>query len=249
MVASRMSASRSPVIQGHANASNARMDQIKPRPARFRNRIRVLVVDDHPIACAGVISLLNCHDWLEVVGEAADGEDALMKTRELSPDLVVADINLPRISGLAVTKCISAELPATRVIILSMHAPEAVADAVLASGARGYVCKRVATTELMDALEAVAAGGTYFGPDFIAKTRTRSNTSEQSQKQDDLSPREREVLVGIAEGLSNKEVAGRLGLGVRTVETHRESVMRKLNIHNVAGLTRFALQKGFVLAE
>ena len=247
-----MSASQGLAIQGQVDAPKSRLDrslEFKAGPSRPRKRTRVLVVDDHPIACAGVVSLLNCHDWLEVVGQADNGEDALMKIRALLPDLVVADINLPKISGLAVTKYISAELPGTRVVILSMHAPETVADAVLASGARGYVCKKVATTELMDALEAVAAGGTYFGPDFLGKKQTRLNTYERPQRKNGLSPREREVLVGIAEGLSNKEVAGRLGLGVRTVETHRESVMRKLNIHNVAGLTRFALQKGLVLAE
>jgi DNA-binding NarL/FixJ family response regulator len=185
---------------------------------------------------------------LEVVGEAANGEDALAKIKESLPDLVVADINLPKISGLTLTKYISSELPDTRVVILSMHAPDTVAEAVMGSGARGYVCKKVATTELMEALETVAAGGTYFGPNFFEKARNRSNINEGPRKENGLSPREREVLVGIAEGLSNKEVAGRLGLGVRTVETHRESVMRKLNIHNVAGLTRFALQKGLVLA-
>jgi two-component system nitrate/nitrite response regulator NarL len=198
------------------------------------------VVDDHPIARAGVIYLLNCHDWLTVIGYASDGEEGLQKARDLSPDLVLVDIMLPKLSGLALAKVLRVELPQTRVIILSLHPPARVAPSVIATGAHGYVCKSVATGELIRAIETVGSGGKYFGVEFnhIEKPERRS-----------LSPREREVLACVAEGLLNKEIADRLGVGIRTVQTYRDSLMRKLNIHSVAGLTVFAIQHGLVIDE
>jgi two-component system, NarL family, nitrate/nitrite response regulator NarL len=210
--------------------------------------VKVLIVDDHPIARAGVVSLLLSHDWLVVVGEASDGQEAIQKAKALRPDLVVVDINLPKLSGLALTKNLHAELPQTRVVILSMHELNEVAPAVVESGAWGFVCKKVATTDLINALETVASGQTFFGQDLSLLLHSQSLQDESAASKPKISPREREVLVGIAEGLSNKEVADRLGLGIRTVETHRMALMRKLNLHNVAGLTRFALQKGLISA-
>lgn len=206
----------------------------------------VMVVDDHPIARAGIISLLSVHDWLVVIGQAADGQEALTKAKALAPDLIVVDINLPKLSGLALTKSLHAELPDSRVIILSMHGFDQVAEPVLESGARGYVCKRVATEELVEALEKVASGGAYFPAFSRNGVQGEGSRQEHPGKRREISPRERQVLVGIAEGLSNKEVAERLSLGVRTIETHRGALMRKLDIHTVAGLTRFALQQGLV---
>lgn len=206
---------------------------------------KVLVVDDHPIVCAGVIDLLRSHDWLVVIGQAGDGEEALAKARELLPDIILLDINLPKLNGLALIKSLRAEFPETRIIVLSMHEPELLAQHIVQSGVRGFVCKKVASSELVTALERVAAGGTFFDDHFsqvVLRVFSRNPGSQQLW----ISPRECEVLIGIAEGLSNKEVAARLDIGVRTVDTHRERLVRKLNIRSTAGLTRFALQHGLV---
>jgi two-component system nitrate/nitrite response regulator NarL len=218
-----------------------RSTRISPRHAA----VKVLVVDDHPIVCAGVVDLLRSHDWLVVVGQAADGEEALAKSKALLPDVMLVDINLPKLNGLALIKSLRAQLPDIKLIVLSMHEPELLAHQIVQSGVRGFVCKKVASAELVTALETVAAGGTFFDNHFsqvVLKAFTRDPANQQFW----MSPREREVLVGIAEGLSNKEVAARLNIGVRTVDTHRERLVRKLNIRSTARLTRFALQQGLV---
>jgi two-component system NarL family response regulator len=196
-------------------------------------------VDNHPITRAGVTALLACHNWLTVVGQAGDGYEGLQKARELSPDLVLVGIDLPKLSGLALAKILRTECCHTRIAFLSMHPPAHVAASVTASGAHGYISKGATTTELIRALETVASGGTYFGTEFSFQPNNQQVLST-------LSPREAEVLTCIAEGLVNKEIAARLELGIRTVETHRESLMRKLNIHCVASLTVFAIQHGLV---
>src|ERR1041384_3570930 len=139
-------------------------------------RTRVLIVDDHVVVRQGVASLLGHHAFLEVVGEAEDGLDGLAKARELSPDVVVADLTLPKLDGLALTKTLHAQLPEIKVVILSMHAPERVAQAVLKSGARGHVSKEAATGQLGEAMETVASGGTFFGSGF-----TRSGVDGRAQ--------------------------------------------------------------------
>ncbi|HTL56228.1 MAG TPA: response regulator transcription factor [Candidatus Limnocylindrales bacterium] len=202
-------------------------------------------MDDHPVVCAGIVDLLRDHNWLRVVGQAGDGRQALGKARELLPDIVVTDISLPKLNGLSLAKALRAEFPHVGVIILTMHGPEHVAPHVVQSGARGYVCKKVASTQLIDALEIVALGGTYFDPYFSQLTLKRFS-DESVNKGFSMTPRERDVLVCIAEGLSNKEIASQLGLGVRTVETHRQCLIQKLNIHTTAGLTCFALQQGLI---
>jgi two-component system nitrate/nitrite response regulator NarL len=218
--------------------------KLEPRPEEHRNGrvVRVLVVDNHPITRAGVTALLACHNWLNVVGQAGDGYEGLQKARELSPDLILVDTDLPKFSGLALTKILRAECPDTRIAFLSMHPPARVAAAsVTASGAHGYVWKGATTTELIRAFETIASGGTYFGTEFNFQPN-----NQQVPERPTLSPRETEVLTCIADGLSNKEISVRLRLGVRTVETHRESLMRKLNIYCVASLTMFAIQHGLV---
>jgi len=219
----------------------ARSNQISSR----QPVTKVLVVDDHPIVCAGVIDLLRSHEWLEVVGVATDGEQALAKALELLPHVMLVDINLPKLSGLALIKSLHAQLPDIKVIVLSMHEPELVAHQIVQSGVRGFVCKKVASLELVNALETVSAGGTFFDNHF-SQVVLRAFSRDPENQQFWMSPREREVLIGIADGLSNKEVAARLNIGVRTVDTHRERLIRKLNIRSTAGLTRFAIKHGLV---
>jgi DNA-binding NarL/FixJ family response regulator len=230
-------------MPGGDNYNMNTRSKLEPRPEGLRSRkvVRVLIVDNHPITCAGVTALLACHNWLTVVGQARDGHEGLLKARELSPDLILVEIDLPKLSGLALTKILRAECPNTRIAFLSVHPPSRVAASVFASGAQGYVWKGATTTELLRALETVASAGTYFGTEVNCK-----HNNQQMPERPALSPRETEVLTCIADGLSNKEISGRLGLGVRTVETHRESLMRKLNIYCVASLTMFAIQRGLV---
>jgi two-component system nitrate/nitrite response regulator NarL len=171
----------------------------------------------------------------------------MRKIAELSPDIVLMDIDMPQLNGLAVTERLRKELPRVKVLVLSMHSQTDFVMRILQSGARGYVLKDAPTEELLQAIETVHSGESFFSPDVARMALNqfvRGPADGGSGMQ--LTPREREVLTQIAEGLSNKEVANLLGVGVRTVETHRERIMRKLDIHSVAGLTRFAIAKGFV---
>ncbi len=209
--------------------------------------IRVLLVDDHPVVRQGLASCLSRHNVL-VVGEAANGRDAVRRAKELSPDIVLMDLDMPHMSGLAATELLRRESPAIKVLVLSMYTHSEYVLRILQSGARGYVLKDAPTEEMVKAIEAVQGGGTFFSSDIarVALNQfVRGSTEDPHAKQ--VSNREREVLIAIAEGLSNKEIASRLNVGVRTVETHRERIMRKLNIHSVAGLTKYAIQKGLIL--
>ena len=209
--------------------------------------IRVLVADDHMIARTGIRHVLESEAEFEVVGEAASGTEALALTLKLHPDVVVLDISMPGVSGLEVAGRLRASSPETRILILSMHdQAEYVLESVRA-GAHGYLLKDTAATELRDAIRAVCRGGSYFSPP-VANRLTAAVRGDQSAQHglDQLTGREREVLLGIAQGRTNKEIAGELGISHRTVETHRESLMRKLQLRTVAELTRFALSAGLV---
>ena len=181
------------------------------------------------------------------MGEAGDGREALAKAKELLPDLVLMDIDMPQMNGLAATELLRRELPQVKVLILSMHTTTDYVLRILESGARGYVLKGASPEELVNAVETVSAGQPFFSPE-VARVALNQfvRGSGQGARSADVTRREREVLTQIAEGLSNKEIACHLGVGVRTVETHRERIMRKLNIHSVAGLTKFAIAKGLV---
>ena len=215
--------------------------------SKMKGRVKVLLVDDHPVVRKGLSSCLAHLPHLLVVGEAADGLEALAKARTLLPDIVLLDIDLPQMSGLAVAEVLRKELPNIKVLILSMYQRSEYLPRVLQAGARGYVLKAASSEELAKAIDTVISGECYFSPE-VARLALNQLVQGNGSGPDlgNLTNREKEVLVLVAEGFSNKEIAMRLNVGVRTVETHRERIMRKLCIHSVAGLTRFAISKGLI---
>jgi DNA-binding NarL/FixJ family response regulator len=210
--------------------------------------IRVLVVDDHMIVRSGIRHVLESEPGFEVVGEAANATEALSLTAELRPDVVVLDISMPDVSGLELAARLRNTGGGARVLILSMHDnAEYVLESVRA-GAHGYLLKDTAATELRTAIRAVCQGESYFSPPVASRlsAAVRGEQDPQTAGLAQLTGREREVLHGIAQGRTNKEIATELGISHRTVETHRESLMRKLQIRTVAELTRFALGAGIL---
>ena len=209
---------------------------------------RVLLADDHALVRAGIRSLLSTVPGVEVVAEAGTGQEAVALAEKLRPHVVLMDIAMHNLNGLDATARIVKRHPETRVIIVSMHASEEYALEALRAGASGYVLKDADLMELEHAIGAVTRGDTYLSPAIsrhvIADYRRR--VTEQSEPVDRLTPRQREVLQRIAEGLSTKEIAFKLSLSVKTVETHRAQLMERLDIHDVAGLVRFAVRVGLV---
>jgi DNA-binding NarL/FixJ family response regulator len=215
-----------------------------------RSRIKILLVDDHPVVRKGISACLARHPHLVIVGEAVDGLEAVAKAKALLPDIVLLDIDMPNMNGLDATEVLRRELPQVKVLILSMHQRTEYLLRILQSGARGYVLKAASSEELLKAIETVNAGEAFFSPEIahLALNQFVQGNGE-GPNLEKLTHREREVLILVAEGLSNKEIASHLGVGVRTVETHRERIMRKLAVHSVAGLTRLAIAKGLVTLQ
>jgi DNA-binding NarL/FixJ family response regulator len=210
--------------------------------------LRVIIADDHAVVRQGIRTVLEEVDGLVVVAEAGDGEEALALAREHDPDVVVLDVTMPGKTGLEVAKELRDSGTGVRVLILSMHdAPEYVLEAVRA-GADGYVLKDQAPAELRAAVMAVHEGREYFSGRVTHQLSVglRQELEEEQRKSrlDSLTPREVEVLIHVARGLTNRATADELGISPRTVETHRERVMAKLRIRSVAGLTRFVVEHG-----
>lgn len=213
-----------------------------PRP------IRVLVADDHMIVRTGIRHVLESESDFVVIGEAGSGSEAILLAAELRPDIVVLDISMPDQSGLEVAARLRSASAAPRILILSMHNnAEYVLESVRA-GAHGYLLKDTAAAELRTAIRAVCRGESYFSPPVATRltAAVRGESGSANAGMDQLTSREREVWLGIARGRTNKEIAAELGISHRTVETHRESLMRKLQIRTVAELTRLAIESGII---
>lgn len=220
--------------------------------------IRILLCDDHAIVRAGLRVLLEGEPDVAVVGEASDGHDAVEKAQQLLPDIVLLDLSMPGGNGSEAITRLRTAVPRTRVLVLSMHgAPEFVRPA-LRAGASGYIVKGSGLTDLLSALRTVASGGRFLGPEaekVMALDSQDSTTSKDRDKDRDrdellrLTPREREVLQLVAEGRTNRQIAERLKLSPKTVDTHRSSMMRKLDLHDAQAVTRFAVRRGLILPE
>ena len=209
--------------------------------------IRVLVADDHALVREGIRHVLDAEPGIDVVAEAANGREAVELALLHRPDVVVLDITMPEETGLKAAARLRELLPSARVLLLSMHENIEYVREGMRIGTHGYILKDSAGEELRAAIRAVFAGGTFFSPAVVRRLSTTDPVvTRPNTLLDLLTPRERDVLDGVARGLTNKAIAAELGISRRTVEAHRESLMRKLEIHNVAGLTRFALEAGFV---
>ena len=202
--------------------------------------IRILLVDDHPLVRDGLRARLETAPHLEVVGEAASGAEALEQAARLNPDLMLVDIGMAGMNGIQLTAELRQRHPHIAVLILSMYdRPEYVSSAVRA-GARGYVLKDAASREILAAIDAVASGGNYYSHAVVQAL------VDPAQAAEPLTDREREVLVQLARGLSNKAVAQTLDISVRTAETHRLSIRRKLGLKTTAELVKYAMEKGWI---
>ncbi|MBM3270014.1 MAG: response regulator transcription factor [Candidatus Sericytochromatia bacterium] len=212
-------------------------------------KVRVLLADDHTILRSGLRMLLESNPAIEVIGEAADGVEAIKQARELGPDLVIMDVTMPRIDGLAATTEIKRVLPTTKILILSMNEGDEFLFKALKAGGSGYVYKRAAEAELHNAIKEVMRGGTYVRE--AMQQRLVQDALERWEHGDnrpveELTPREKEVLALIASGLTNQEIADKLVISVRTVETHRSHIIDKLGIRKRSELVNYALRKGLV---
>lgn len=213
-------------------------------------KIRILLADDHAVLRAGLRALLNAEPDMEVVGEAANGQQAVERAQELKPDVIVMDLSMPGKGGLDATKQIKEQGLSARVLVLTVHAEHQYLLPVLQAGGAGYVLKQAADTELIQAIRTVHRGEAFLYPTAASMLLDdyRRRVSATEDQFDGLSEREREVLKFTAEGFSSQEIADRLVISAKTVDTYRQRIMDKLNIHHRSELIRYALRKGLLTA-
>ena len=205
------------------------------------------ILNDHEVVRSGLRKILETRpDW-EVVAEAADGKEAIVKATETKPDVAVVDYSLPLINGVEVTRQLLKRLPSTEILIFTMHDNETLIDELLSAGARGFLLKSDAARHLLEAIETLAARKSFF-TSKVSETLLKSFLLRSSRSQSILTPRERQITQLIAEGHTNKQIANLLNLSLKTVETHRSAVMRKLNLSSSAELVRYAIRNKFVEA-
>jgi len=214
-------------------------------------RIRILVADDHEVVRRGLRTLLEAQPGWEVAGEAATGREALEMTKQLKPEVVLLDITMPELNGLEATRQILKALPKTEVLILTMHESEQLVREVLKAGARGYVLKSDAGRDLVAAVDCVSRHKPFFTSTVAQMIlegylKVASQAADLAAPGERLTPREREIVQLLAEGKCNKEVAHALSISVKTAETHRANIMRKLNLHSLSDLVHYAIRNKIV---
>jgi DNA-binding NarL/FixJ family response regulator len=215
-------------------------------------KITVLLADDHTVVRQGLRSLLHAEPDIEIVGEAETGRQAVRLAATLKPDVVVMDIAMPALNGLEASRQIAREVPSSRVLILSSYADDEYVHQSTEAGAVGYLVKQAAVTDLVRAIREAKKGNAFFSPPvarrLMDQCREVARSGSARSNTDALTSREREVLQLIAEGKVNKQIAAELGISIKTVARHRQQLMNRLGIHDVAGLTRYAVSKGLIEA-
>lgn len=209
-------------------------------------KTKILLADDHAIVRAGLRAILAKHDDVEVVGEAKDGQEAIDLARVLMPDVVVLDISMPRLNGLMAARRICEEHPAIKVLMLTQHDNPEYVLPLMEAGAAGYVLKQAADTDLIAAIRAVARGDSYLYPPVAKVVLDAYLAPDSANPYQALTPREREVLILTAQGKTNREMADTLQISPKTVDVHRTHMMEKLSLHNVAEVTRYAVEHGLL---
>jgi two-component system response regulator NreC len=213
------------------------------------SKIRLLLVDDHEIVRAGLRMLFQAEPDMEIVGEVSSGEEALRAVRELKPDVVLMDVVMSGMSGIEATRRIKEANPDVAILALTMHEDEQYFFEMLSAGASGYVPKRAAPDDLVSAIRVVSQGNVFLYPTLaklLVKDFLQRAESGAAPPSEELTPREREVLTCIAEGMTNREIAETLVISAKTVDRHRENIMRKLNLHNRVELVKYAIEKGLI---
>lgn len=212
--------------------------------------IRVVLIDDHAVVRAGMRMLLESDPEIEIVGEGENGTEALKRARDLEPDVIIMDVTMPEMNGIEATRLIKEEFPDVAVLALTIHEGADYFFQMLQAGASGYVPKRVAPSDLLQAIHIVAAGQVFLEPsvakELVADYLTRVQQGSEQDSYDGLTNREQEVLTLIAEDHTNQTIANMLGIAVKTVERHRENMMRKLNLHTRTELVKYAIRKGLI---
>jgi DNA-binding NarL/FixJ family response regulator len=217
-------------------------------PSANADRLRILLVEDHEIVREGVRTMVSAQADMEVVGEAGDGRTAIRLAEELRPDIVVMDISMPDMNGLQATEKLKQLQPEIKILTLSRHTDVGFLQQILGAGASGYVLKQSTSTELIRAIRTVAAGGSYLDPAIAGKVMggfARSRSKPRAEAKGSISGRESEVLRLIAWGHSNKEIAARMEISVKTVEVHKANAMRKLDMRSGIDIVRYALLQGW----
>jgi len=213
-------------------------------------RITVLLADDHVVVRQGLCALLTSEGDIEVVAEAENGRQAVALAKKTSPDVVVMDVAMPLLNGAEATRQILKNVPGAKVLVLSSYGDDECVSQLMQAGAAGYLLKQSAANDLLKAIREVNSGHAFFSPVIARRLRDQYHDAftngQAPKKTGELSSREAEVLQLIAEGFSNKQIASELVISIKTVEKHRQQVMNKLHIHDVAGLTRYAVSKGIV---
>jgi DNA-binding NarL/FixJ family response regulator len=210
----------------------------------------VLLVDDHTVVRQGLRALLAAEEDMEVRGEAENGRQAVVLAKKLLPDVIVMDVAMPLLNGLEATRQIMKALPNAKVLVLTSYGDDDCVAQMMDAGAAGYLIKQTAANDLLKAIREVHRGNAFFSPAIARRLRDQCReaftTGQSPRRATELTSREGEVLQLIAEGFSNKQIAAELTISIKTVEKHRQQVMNKLNIHDVAGLTRYAISKGMI---